>query len=305
MSGALTWPPSPNVGDTFEDRWIWDGTAWIALGAPGSGVSEPLTLQQLLTANGGLTSRGYTQIDASLPNQELLWCINNAANGTAANFQASGTGSAVTIGNQGAGPGLGVEDGGIQVGQASGTRLAQSINIQGSYQVNGGPIPVSSGGTGANNGANALANLGVTPTPGAWPVLGVTDGSNAATGMIGEVIQWGPTDYAGTSVPDQVPVYLWEASLPPGDWDCSVRIAADTPGTTYHFGFSAGRNPQWSNRDARAHGPTGGPWSSTIVTFGTVRLNTATAQNIYIGLFRSGTATINFTFVTITARRMR
>ena len=61
MSGALAFPADPADGDLF-DRYVYDASipAWVAQpGAePGGGLTEPVTLAQLLTANGGVSVAG-------------------------------------------------------------------------------------------------------------------------------------------------------------------------------------------------------------------------------------------------------
>lgn len=139
------------AGDTMQGRLylanpipIADSEAasklYVDMKTAGSATGDFLPLS-------GGTVTGYTEFQASLANSEILFVYNTNANGTAANFQAYGTSSAVIIGNQGSGPALQTEDGGIRVGAPVGPAVPNnSVNVQGGYYINGVALATGGGG---------------------------------------------------------------------------------------------------------------------------------------------------------------
>jgi len=119
------------------------------------------------------------------------------------------------------------------------------------------PLPVASGGTGANNPSAALANLGGAPiasptftgtvnaaalsTSGAVNlngtpnnIKGVTDGSNAAAGQVGEVLSGSS---APASITSGVIGNAVALTLTAGDWDVSGTVGYQGAGgavVSYH-----------------------------------------------------------------------
>lgn len=61
----------------------------------------------------------------------------------------------------------------------------------------------------------------------AQPIIGVTDGSDAQPGQVGEYIQWGQTVPLSTAI--DASMNLTMGVLPPGDWDCWASAATDQP----------------------------------------------------------------------------
>jgi len=543
MSGALTWPPSPNDGDTF-DRWSYDASipGWVATGngGGGGGLTEPVTLSQVLTATGGismppwtlsiigtnpwqdlvastagsgsldvaslklsslsgrpvfnepleilpplrggwgnpiqfltgiattggasggslvsikptvsgtwhtldidtngaganavhvhdgaleyfwlydngntgkldfrgdvdltgsLVSNGYTQVVTSLDNQEVLWVSNNAASGMAANFQASSaTLASVIVGNQGGGPGLSVEDGGIRVGAPTGPAVpANSLNVQGGLYINGVaagggggggiPEPATAGSflrtntgtwvpgmptsgtvslpaaltlttgtqfdlvtlsawinnplltiynystaakfttgtagtptlllinSGGGDAIKATGDIDITgrylingvplQTGGGGSGLGVTDGSNAAAGYVGEVLQ-----LAGTiqvTYASGAGMMIGQLDLTAGDWEvCGVITGpqnAVTPTALAAWtAITTSATPGFPSDVSLWTGGVVGNSANLSLALAVTRWNVSVPTSIYLHMF--GVAAVsNVTFTRrLTARRMR
>lgn len=82
-----------------------------------------------------------------------------------------------------------------------------------------------------------MKNPGIIPSPppgvGSGPILGVTDGSNAAPGEVGEFIQLtGQLAYA--AYPTNTTGVISLGVIPPGDWDFDVSV--------YYSSFIGGTN---------------------------------------------------------------
>jgi hypothetical protein len=86
-------------------------------------------------------------------------------------------------------------------------------------------VAVSYGGTGATTARAALANLG------AAPLAGVTNGSNAAAGNVGEYIESVVLSAAAVNLPAGTPTAVTSVPLTAGDWDVWGNIGFNSTGT--------------------------------------------------------------------------
>lgn len=177
-----------------------------------------------------------------------------------------------------------------------------------------------------NNGANPAINttiagstyIGISGTNSAWigyPVnqgLGVTDGSNAAAGYIGEVISSTVAIGSAISMTTATGISIASIALTPGDWMVNGNIgyiaAAGTLPTVLTASISATNNTQ-------ATSPNGGAFnqlslaftsgSTNVLTLTPTRLNISASATYYL----VGTATFTVSTLTgygsITARRFR
>jgi hypothetical protein len=159
------------------------------------------------------------------------------------------------------------------------------------------PLPVVNGGTGANTSSGALSNLG------AMPKVGVTDGSNAAAGQIGEWLQAG-NSYSNLSwgiwlTPTQI-------TLSPGDWDVWGYVSA-SPGAASTL---TNVNGSFSNV-VNAQGTVLFEWLGSISTGSIIggmipqRYNVTTSTIVYLTTYLNGTGTNNSLAASIYARRVR
>jgi Spherulation-specific family 4/Collagen triple helix repeat (20 copies) len=83
-----------------------------------------------------------------------------------------------------------------------------------------GVLPVANGGSGA-------ATLATTP----WLIkTGVTDGSNAAAGQVGEVILGQRLAAAAVSIPNAAAANITQITLSPGDWDVVGTVCCTSGG---------------------------------------------------------------------------
>lgn len=147
----------------------------------------------------------------------------------------------------------------------------------------------------------------LTPAGG---IVGVTDGSSAAPGVIGEVITAKPS--AIVPLTSTVVTQIAVLNLTPGDWDVRATVnvsasAAVLSSIATNFGVASGAgvsNPPFNG----AVGSIGGPsFTSAYMILPPVQLSFNVTTPIYLnaqGTFASGTAQAN-TVSWIQARRMR
>lgn len=126
------------------------------------------------------------------------------------------------------------------------------------------------------------------------PIIGVTDGSNAAPGMVGEVISIssGPVTITSTTWTDVVTL-----NVTPGDWDVIGYVdnitagfdAQATPPVDGGIGFALRVNNTWSpgpgylgGRAAMVNQPGSGTFNniSTSIFAGPLRVNTAVTVTV-------------------------
>lgn len=129
-----------------------------------------------------------------------------------------------------------------------------------------------------------------TPVGGGGPVLGITDGSNAAPGYVGEQLN---ADATNNAIPQGTPTTLVSLNLTPGDWLVSAGIswAGNAPGG---YGVSA-----WLS-NSNGGGSIGAPYTigtelqttAVLVNFagntGLLRFNTTTARTLYWVVYTLG-----------------
>jgi hypothetical protein len=154
----------------------------------------------------------------------------------------------------------------------------------------------------SNTQATALANLG------GFPIVGVTNGSNAVPGNVGEYLTASGTTTAGSSAI----VNPCSLTLTPGDWDVQGSVSISMPTGTTPTDINCGLTTtplanapvlQKTEIYATFFGP---PGPAQDISSPRVRFNVSVSTVVYLstgGVFSgTGPFTINGQ---ITARRMR
>jgi hypothetical protein len=97
------------------------------------------------------------------------------------------------------------------------------------------PMPIADGGTGQTTAAAALSALG------GFPEVGVTDGSNAAAGQVGEFLS---NTASGVPLTSSAALTVVSLTLSPGDWDVwgLVELDPSAPAQALVAGFSTVTN---------------------------------------------------------------
>lgn len=140
-------------------------------------------------------------------------------------------------------------------------------------------------------------------------IVGVTDGSNAAAGMVGEFISSGVN--SGVPVTATVRANANALLLPAGDWDvqgaCSFTLSAGTATNLQAYVGTVSNNI--------APGATGSPGYAVItgaglttgnmLQTGQARFNLVTPTTIYLGIFANFSGGTCTAAASITARRAR
>jgi len=146
----------------------------------------------------------------------------------------------------------------------------------------------------------------------AGPILGVTDGSNAAAGMIGEYVEGNFPIGSSTSVPTDTNKTFAQLTLTPGDWDVSATAVVNPNGsntlTEIHVGISSTNNVLQGL-------PGGAPHAvhcafqdgqASIWPTGTARWNITTTTTLYAVVnLKYTTGSTMTVYGCIRARRMR
>lgn len=176
----------------------------------------------------------------------------------------------------------------------------------------------SSTATAINSAISSLTYFEAEAINGAWVVasanqnLGVTDGSVAAAGYIGQVITSSVAIGSATSLTTATDKTITSISLTPGDWMVSGNIgfiaAATTVPTKLTASISATNNTQ-------AISPNDGGFAQIQATLGTASTNVLTTSPMRINItstttyYLVGTATFTVSTLTaygsISARRLR
>jgi len=134
---------------------------------------------------------------------------------------------------------------------------------------------------------------------GGWPALGVTDGSDATTGYVGEYLSSPVTLAAGVALTTATSANIATIAITPGDWDFSgVSNFSSTGASTGSYGFVS----VISLTSATTMGTTGNEvynsaiyWSppgTHALTLPTTRISTTTNATVYLvgrATFSSGT----------------
>jgi hypothetical protein len=183
-----------------------------------------------------------------------------------------------------------------------------------------GPIgpqgPTGTPGTPGTPGAAGVTGPAgaAGPTGPAGSGIGVTNGSNAAAGMIGEVISG--NNAAGLSLTTNVPANLITITLTPGDWNVG-SITTFTPASTGANGLASGITLTSGTLPTDAEITSGVGilnqlWASSMpsnkvqnIPTSLVRVNTATTKSVYLVVMASfGGGTVTATGY-MSARRVR
>ena len=266
----------------------WSGTTWAPATPAAAGVTS-VTASAPIASSGGAT-----------PNLSLTGIVALANGGTGANLAATGGAGQVlqqsTVG------------GNITVGSPT---ITIADTTPPASPVNGQPW--------WNSGDGNLYIYYQDPTgPPQWvssysgtskSLLGVTDGSNAAAGMVGEFIS--ASQSAGLGLSSGAVSNVTSVALTAGDWDVSGVAWITTSGTAVAniaaaLSPTAGTFPALPSTGAFAQlvtsGYFGSPW---ILNVGTARFSITASTTVYLVVvptFASGGAT-GYGFVR--ARRVR
>jgi hypothetical protein len=192
------------------------------------------------------------------------------------------------------------------------------------------PLPVVNGGTGANTPSGALSNLGGAPivsptftgtvnaaaltTTGAVNlngapnnITGVTDGSNAAAGQVGEYIS--ATQPTGQTLTSGAGLNLTSISLTAGDWnvDAVTTYNMSAGGTTYADTWINPPNTLVASAPgyaavASSNGTLGGPITLNVAP---TRLSITTTTTVNLTVRAAFTGPTVTAAGTIWARRVR
>ena len=220
-----------------------------------------------------------------------------AANGTAVSGLATAN-NAVLITNGSGVPSLGTT---LPNGLAIGTPVSGTLS-----NCLGLPISGISGlGTGVSSAlANSVTGTGsivlnTSPTITTPNIVGVTNGSNAAAGSVGEVISSVIT--SGISISNYVSFNLTSIALTAGDWDVYGNL---TPASS---GGSLTQVTGWCSTTSATL--PAAPLYNTIITSGTIstpyfRANISSTTTVYLSGSVGGTGTLTCTGQ-IYARRVR
>jgi hypothetical protein len=171
-------------------------------------------------------------------------------------------------------------------GDAGATGAAGSQGVPGAVGPAGPSAVSANAGNVAKLGTDSLIYV-----PNTGPIKGVTDGSNAASGMVGEVISASiPTGQALTT---NVVINLGTINLTPGDWNVG-SIVNFTPSSTGPNGLAAGLTLTSGTLPTDLECATGvgilnqlwssGMQSNKIQSMPTslLRVNTSTAKAVYL-----------------------
>ncbi len=301
-NGSLRWTIQP--GDATAETGSNAGSNFALYRYTDAGVAIDTPLQ-INRATGLITLGGGSPSNAWL----LALSSGLSAGGGAADaglaISAKGNGGTVFRSNC---PGDGTITGGaVQFVVGSVAGATRFIQAQGS--VAGDPMVSAQGGGNVALNVSPPANdnsTRIATTAFAFPRYGVTDGSNAVAGQIGEYLEL--VIGSGSAIP--VANNAWTAAtglnLSPGDWDVTTYGILWTPtAATATFPYQA----NLSMTAAAAIIQFGssafsyvGFWS---ICFGPVRISTTTGNLVYINIFHlSGQADTKW-FGTIRARRVR
>jgi hypothetical protein len=167
----------------------------------------------------------------------------------------------------------------------------------------------------ANTGANFVPFSGGTMT-GALALHGVTDGSNAAAGQVGEFLTAtsASTNLGGAGTWQN---NLFSMALTAGDWDVWGYVQGGPPTSGQILAYSFGLSPDATGnnrgpfvsmdiRGASGGGATGGYSAALFVTLTAIRISLAAAgQAVIAGSFTGQNGLVAPTIFQIFARRAR
>lgn len=157
-----------------------------------------------------------------------------------------------------------------------------------------------------------IANFGYDQ-PDLVPLRGVTDGSSAAAGIVGQVITSSVATASAISLATGTAANVTSISLTPGDWDVWGRVAfTPTASTTVQY-QKAGINSTSATVPTDESGCAGNVEHGTVVSatvnttinIAPVRVNITANQTWYLVAVAGFGASTMKAFGSITARRMR
>ena len=150
---------------------------------------------------------------------------------------------------------------------------------------------------------------------GAAPVIGVTDGSNAAAGMVGELLTANVLSGNSLSLTNQTATTIASISLPAGHWDVWGSVAFNNiTATTFAsaqgwistiqpptFPSGTPNNGAWFNHSLSA----GNVQNSSTFPCGAIRINVSATTPVYLAAWVNFSAGAVSAFGTLQARRRR
>jgi hypothetical protein len=269
---ALDFPNSPSVGQIFTDtagtQWKWDGVKWVPAGAGGAGTVTSVTAGTGLTG-GTITTSGTIALGVPVP----------VADG--------GTGDTTLTANA------------ILIGAGTSPIVGSAATLTPAGALS---IPSTSLTQGAATFQSTASFAGaITPTGG---IQGITNGSNAAAGQIGE--------YISATIPTTtLSASTWTTTstgiaLTPGDWDVWGFGAFDGQGTGCTQ-MVAGITPTLNGSPGQTasvalQGATLGLSSLTVPM---LRVNITASATYYIGFYAAYTGGLMHLSGFLQARRAR
>lgn len=323
------------TGGTGTDQWSWQyGPSSLSLplsvanggtGITSFGTGVATALGQNVTGSGGMALDTSPTFTTQITSPTVI--TTGAAN-TQKEFTAN-SGAAITINPSdgayqtitltdnttitlGAVPSAASEREFILelVQDGTGGRTVSWANI--TFATNSGANPA------INSTAGGSTFIGISGTNTAWigyPVnqgLGVTDGSNASAGYIGEVIASTLAIGSATSMTTGTGKTITSISLTPGDWMVDGNIgfiaAAGTLPTELIASISATDNTQATSPNGGAFAQLGLSFtaaSTNVLTLSPTRINITSAATYYLVGTAAFTVSTLTAYGSISARRFR
>ena len=333
---GATAPSNPQVGTLWFDGStlnIWDGTGWVVAGAPGTAVgptpppnpgegdlwfnTDDDTLNVFDGTSWVQVSGGPTVVIQDTPPLNAqdgdLWWDSSPGSGQLFIWYDDGTSAqwvaASSVGGTGSAT-IEISDSEPTSPQSGtlwwATDVAKLFLWNGTQWIIVVNTPDGAGPT-ADPAALISADAGNIITEGSddllyaaasWPAQGVTDGSNAAPGDVGEYISFFFPQQPVAGNTNSLNLTLSTAQIPPGDWlvqwTVVVNVAPDGATGGARAAFSTQGTPPLGNNLQASLVPAAPGGTNATINSMPIRLNNTTTFNyeIYVSTFFSGVTNI-------------